>query len=293
MNVRTARKESYHMKKVRIIIDSTCDLPFEIKEKLTVVPLTVRFGEDEYVDGVTIDYKEFYEKLIECDTLPSTSQATVYAFTDVFAEAVSAGEQVVALTISSKLSGTHHSAVTAAADFPDDVFVVDARNVSLGIGILAMLALRLAEEGISAAEIAAILTAERENVCVVALFDTLEYLKKGGRISSTAAMAGGILSLKPVITVRDGEIAVLGKARGSRQGNNFLIKEIEAAGGIDFSMPLLLGYSGLSDHLLLKYKEDSTSLWQPDMDDLPITTIGSVVGTYAGPGAIAVAFFKK
>ena len=281
------------MKKARIIIDSTCDLPSDIKERLTVVPLTVRFGEEEYIDGVTIDYKQFYEKLIECDTLPSTSQATAYAFTEVFREAVEAGEQVVMLTISAKLSGTHHSAVTAAADFPGDIFVVDGCNVSVGTGILAMLALRLADEGKSAAEIAAILEEQKEKVCVVALFDTLEYLKKGGRISSIAAMAGGILSIKPVITIRDGEVAILGKARGSRQGNNFLIKEIEAAGGIDFSMPLLLGYTGLSDHLLQKYKDDSASLWQDGTDHLDVTTIGSVVGTYAGPGAIGVSFFRK
>ncbi len=281
------------MKKVRIVIDSTADIPADTKARLTVVPLTVRFGEEEYIDGVTIDYKEFYEKLVESDTLPSTSQATAYAFTQVFEEAVATGEQVVALTISSKLSGTHHSATTAAAEFPGDIYVVDARNVSIGSGVLAELALRLAEQGKTAAEIAAVLESEKENVCVVALFDTLEYLKKGGRISATAAMAGGILSLKPVITIRDGEVATLGKARGSRQGNNFLIKEIEAAGGVDFSKPLLLGYSGLSDMLLRKYMDDSAFLWQEHTSALRTTSIGSVVGTYAGPGAIAVAFFRN
>lgn len=281
------------MKKVRIIIDSTADLSAELKDKLTVVPLTVRFGEEEYIDGVTIDSRHFYEKLIESDTLPTTSQATVYAFSEAFRRVTEAGEQAVVLTLSHKLSGTHHSAVTAAADFPGDIFVIDTANVSIGTGILAMLALRLVEEGRSAAEIAAELAAARERISVIALFDTLEYLKKGGRISSAAAMAGGILSIKPVVTIRDGEVAVLGKARGSRQGNNYLIKEIEAAGGIDFSMPVLLGYTGLSDLLLNKYKEDSANLWRSHRDELPTACIGSVVGTYAGPGAIAVAFFKK
>ncbi|MBQ1237181.1 MAG: DegV family protein, partial [Oscillospiraceae bacterium] len=128
---------------------------------------------------------------------------------------------------------------------------------------------------------------------IVALVDTLEYLKKGGRISKTVALAGSVLNIKPVLSVVDGEIRLLGKARGSKQGNNLLVQEIEKAGGVDFSRPVLLGYTGLSDAMLLKYIDDSRHIWQEGLQHVRYTLIGSVIGTHAGPGAVAVAFFKK
>ena len=279
--------------KVRIIVDSTADVSAAIQSRLTVVPLTVHFGAEEYIDGVTITRKEFYEKLIESDVLPSTSQATPAAFESVFAEVTANGESAVALTISSKLSGTYQSAMIAAQEYPQNILVVDSLSAATGIGILAELALQLADSGMAAADIAARLAEERENVCLIALLDTLEYLKRGGRISKTAAFAGGILSIKPVISLRDGEVAMLGKARGSKQGNNLLVKEIEAAGGVDYAKPVLLGYSGLSDVLLQKYIEDSAFLWEGRLPKLQIAQVGSVIGTHAGPGAIVATFFKR
>lgn len=278
---------------VRIVVDSTADIIPEVRDRLTVVPLTVHFGEEEYVDGVTITHKQFYEKLVECDVLPTTSQPTPEAFADVFRRAEAADEQVVVLTVSSKLSGTCQSATIAAADFPGRVWVVDTQSVAIGVGILAELALQLTDEGLDAPAIAARMEIEREKVRVIALLDTLEYLKKGGRISKTVAFAGGILSIKPVITLEGGEVAILGKARGSKQGNNLLITEIQKDGGVDFSKPLMLGYTGLSDALLEKYVLDSGELWDGHGDCIRSTIIGSVIGTHAGPGAIAAAFFKK
>ena len=278
---------------VRIVVDSTADVTDEIRAKLSVVPLTVHFGEQEYVDGITINHKQFYEMLVETDVLPTTSQPSPDAFAQVFRQAQEAGEQVVALTVSSKLSGTCQSAMIAAADFPDSVWVVDTKTVAIGCGILAELAVRLKEEGLSASEIVARLEEERENIRVIALLDTLEYLKKGGRISKTIAFAGGLLSIKPVVTIQDGEIHILGKARGSKQGNNLLVTEIQKAGGVDFTKPLMLGYTGLSDALLEKYVLDSGALWDGHGDCIQSTPICSVIGTHAGPGAIAVAFFKQ
>ncbi len=278
---------------VRIVVDSTADVSDEIRAKLSVVPLTVHFGEQEYVDGITINHKQFYEMLVETDVLPTTSQPSPEAFAQVFRQAQEAGEQVVALTVASKLSGTCQSAMIAAADYPGTVWVVDTKTVAIGCGILAELAVRLKEEGLSAPEIVARLEEERENIRVIALLDTLEYLKKGGRISKTAAFAGGLLSIKPVVTIQDGEIHILGKARGSKQGNNLLVTEIQKAGGVDFSKPLMLGYTGLSDALLEKYVLDSGALWDGHGDCIRSTPICSVIGTHAGPGAIAVAFFKQ
>jgi len=165
--------------------------------------------------------------------------------------------------------------------------------VAIGTGILAEYALGLIEQGLSAPEIVEKLMKKRDDVCVIAMLDTLEYLKKGGRISATAALAGSILNIKPVITLKDGKIEVLGKARGSRQGNNLLVQMIEKTGGIDFTLPILLGYTGLSDELLKKYMADSAHLWQNGTEALATTCIGSVIGTHAGPGAIAAAFFRR
>ena len=278
---------------VRIIVDSTADLNEAIRHRLTVVPLTVHFGDEEYVDGVTITHKEFYEKLIESDVLPHTSQATPAAFEAVFEEVAAAGDTAVVLTLASKLSGTYQSATIAAADYPGSIFVVDTTTAAIGAGILAELALRLVDEGLSAEAIAHRIEEERENLCVIAMLDTLEYLKRGGRISKTVAFAGGLLAIKPVVCLKDGEIVILGKARGSKQGNNLLVSAIENVGGVDFEKPLLLGYTGLSDLLLQKYIEDSKALWEEGTDELHTTVIGSVIGTHAGPGAVAVAFFKK
>ena len=276
---------------VRIVIDSTTDVTESVKKHLTVVPLTITFGDQQFTDGVTITHRTFYEKLIESDVLPTTSQPAPDAFARVYEEARRVGDDVVVLTISSKLSGTYQSACIAAQEDPDHVYVVDSKTVTLGAGILAERALQLAQSGMSAADIAHQLEIERENVRLIALLDTLEYLKRGGRVSKTVAFAGGLLSIQPVICVREGVVEILGKARGSRQGNNLLVKEIQSAGGADFGRPLLLGYTGLTDVLLQKYIADSAFLWEDHATELPQTVVGSVVGTHAGPGAVAVAFF--
>ena len=278
--------------KTRIIVDSTADLVEGFKDRVTVVPLTVSFGDEEYIDGVTIDNKTFYEKLVESDVLPTTSQANPDAFMQVFEKVEEAGEEAVVIALASKLSGTYQSAMIAAGDF-DNIYVVDAGNVAVGTGILVEYACQLLDQGLSAKEIAGKLEEVKEKVVIVALLDTLEYLKKGGRISKTVAFAGTVLNIKPVVSVADGEINMLGKARGSKMGNNLLVQEIEKAGGVDFSKPVLLGYTGLSDALLVKYIEDSKHIWGEGLKEVRYTTIGSVIGTHAGPGAIAVAFFKN
>lgn len=276
----------------QIIVDSTADLLPQYKERVRVVPLTVHFGEEEYLDGVTIDHKTFYEKLIESDTLPTTSQAIPNDFARAFEEVKAAGDSAVVITLSSKFSGTYQSAMIAAQDY-ENIYVVDSGSVAVGSGILTELALRYQAEGLDAKTIAERLEQEKDKVLIVALVDTLEYLKKGGRVSKTVAFAGAVLNIKPALSVSDGEIRILGKARGSKMGNNLLAQEIEKAGGIDFTRPVLLGYTGLSDVLLLKYMEDSRHMWEENLVSPEYANIGSVIGTHAGPGAIAVAFFKK
>lgn len=278
---------------LKIVLDSTTDLVPELAGKFEIVPLTVNFGEEEFIDGVTITREEFYAKLIESDVIPTTSQATPEAFEKAFGKIVENGDEVLCITVASKLSGTYQSACIAAEEFPGKVKVIDSKSVAIGSAILAEYALSLFEKGFSTEEIEAEVLKKREDIIIVALIDTLEYLKKGGRLSKTAAFAGSLLNIKPVVSVEDGEINILGKARGSKQGNNFLVKEIEKAGGVDFSMPLLLGYTGHDPYMLEKYKEDSRFIWEGNVENIRETCIGSVIGTHVGPGAVAVAFFRN
>lgn len=277
---------------VRIIVDSSTDVAEAYLNRIQVVPLTLRFGEEEYYDGVTIHKEEFYRRLVESDELPTTSQATPASFDQVFREVAANGDSAVVICLSSKLSGTYQSACIAAESY-DNIYVVDSQSVAIGTGVLAQYAVDCADAGISAREIAQKLEKKKVDVTVIALLDTLEYLKKGGRISKTVAFAGGVLNIKPVVTVQDGVVALIGKARGSRNGNNLLVEKINQSGGVDFSLPVLLGYTGLNSALLDKYVEDSRGLWAEELDAIPKTLLCSIIGTHVGPGAVAVAFFRK
>ena len=280
---------------VKFIIDSGADiLPQECK-KLNIIhlPLKVIFGQREYNDAVDLSHREFYEKLVESDIMPTTSQVPLGDFADACQQVAAAGDTAVIVTISGKLSGTYQAACIAASEYPDRIFVVDSESVSLGTRILVQHGLALREQGVPAREIAQQLDIQKKKIRVMALVDTLEYLKKGGRISATVAIAGSLLSIKPVIAIEDGAVAMVGKARGSRQGNNLLRQLIEKCGGINFTMPFCLAYSGLSDALLQKYIADSAELWQGYTAQLPIATVGCTIGAHAGPGAVDVAFFEN
>ncbi len=278
---------------VRIITDSGFDVPDASDARLTVLPLSITFGDTTYADGVDLTNDRFFELLIESDELPKTSQATPYAYTQIFERVRAAGDEAVVITLSSGLSGTYQSALTAAADYPE-VHVVDSKSVTIAQGILVQYALRLVDEGHTAAEIASMVESARERLVLLALLDTLEYLKRGGRIPKSVGTIGELLSIKPVVGVRDGEVVMLGKARGSKNGRNLLHQEVEK-NGIDFTMPVLIGYSGLSDKLLRKYLEDNRAIWEDKVaeEDLPITSVGATVGTHVGPNAIALAFFRR
>ncbi len=280
---------------IRIITDSASDISQERAKEwgIKVIPMKVRFGEEEFLDGVTLPYNIFYEKLVETDQIPKTSQIPPFEFQEIFEEAVSAGDEVVCMTLSSGVSGCYQSACIAADDFGDKVHVIDTRQFCIAEYILVKRAVKLRDEGKSAAEITEIIEKEKTEARVISVFDTLEYLKLGGRISSAAAIAGGVLSIKPVITIEDGVVQVVGKARGSKNGNNMLKQYITKDGGIDFDKPLCLAYSGLSDDMLKKYIEDSKEHYEGHEDSLEIAHVGAAIGTYAGPGAIAVAYFPK
>lgn len=276
---------------IQIITDSSSDITSPDRPDLTVLPMKITFDDSEYLDGVNLTHKEFYEKLIECDSLPVTSQIPPYEFEVAVRKALETRDYVIIITLSGKLSGTWQSACIAAREFEGRVFVVDSENATVGERALVEYALHLKDSGMDAASIAATLEKEKKNIRLIALLDTLEYLKKGGRISKTAALAGSVLSIKPVVGVVDGEVVMLGKARGSKQGNNLLAQHIKESGGIDFQKPYFLGYTGLSDSLMQKYIADSEALWKDHTESLPVATVGGTIGTHVGPGGIAVAYF--
>lgn len=275
----------------RIITDSASDIVDFPNPNLTVLPMTVAFGSTVYHDGVDLTHERFYDLLVESDELPSTGAVSPGVFAQAYDEAQAAGEDVVVVTLSSKVSATWQSA-RIAAEGRDGVQVVDSLNSCIGERVLVEYALMLVERGLSAADIAARLERARSRVHMLALLDTLEYLRRGGRIGSAAAAAGALLALKPVITMTDGEVELLGKARGSKNARNLLV-ELVGEHPIDFAMPFCLAYTAGGEAMLKKYVRDSSDLWEGIVDALPICSVGATIGTHAGPGAIAVAYFSQ
>ena len=280
---------------VKIMIDSAADIGKEEADKLGIlmVPMIITIGEEDFYDGIDLTPNSFYEKLIESAVLPKTSLINAFRWEEAYKEHLGAEDELIVITISSKLSGTYRSAVEAADKFNGRVHVIDSLNAAVGERLLCLHALDLAKKGLSASEIVASLEANKTKIKVIALVGTLEYLKKGGRISPAVAFAGELVALKPVVGVVDGEVKLLGKAMGSKKGNNLLNKLIQESNGIDFSMPYGTLWSGLSTALLDKYIEDSSALWANETDTMPRYPIGATIGTHVGPGAIGFAFFEK
>lgn len=276
--------------RVKIIVDSTVDLTQDIRKQVSaVVPLCVRFGDKEYKDGVTITAEKFYEMLVSSEELPTTSQPTPADFADAYAKATADGSEVVVITISSRLSGTYQSATIAAEDFEGKVFVLDSRTAAIGSGVLAAYALELVEQGLTGEEILNTLIEARKKVRLYAMVDTLEYLKKGGRLNAAVAVVGGLLNIKPLICLDDGEIKMVGTARGLKKAYAMLTQEASGNGGVDRSMPVMLAYTGGSDENLRKYMEENAQMWAPDTKT---AIVGATIGVHVGPGAVAASFFS-
>ena len=280
---------------VKILIDSAADISQNESEQLGIymIPMEVRIGDEQYYDGVDLLPRQFYEKLIESDELPRTSQINPFRFEEAYEKLTKNGDQLVVITISSKLSGTYHSAIQAAEKYIGKVFVVDSMSAAIGERLLCRYARRLVKDGLTAEQVVESLEREKGKICVMAVLGTLEYLKKGGRISPTVAFAGEMLSIKPVVSIAGGEVKLVGKALGSKKGNNLLNRLVEEKGGIDFSMPYGTVYSGLDKTMLEKYIRDSAVLWVDHADSIPSYELGGTIGAHIGPGAIGVGFFTK
>ena len=279
---------------VKFIIDSASDmLPGECKKLGVVhVPMTVRFGEKEFSDSVDLSHKKFYKMLTSgTEAHPTTSQVPPATWAAAMESVVNAGDTAVVITLSSKLSGTYQSACIAAEDFEGKVFVVDSMTATMGERLLLLYGLELAGEGLDAAAIAARLDAAKGKIRLFGRIDTLEYLKKGGRISGAAAVVGTMLNIKPIIAVRNGVVENVGKARGPKAADRQVRELVANAGGIDFSKPMCAAYSGLDDDNLQNFLAESTEMLCDT--ELPTVSIGCVIGAHVGPGAVAVGFFHN
>lgn len=282
---------------VKIIVDSASDITVAFAEKHNIgfVPLKTSLGGQEYRDGIDIVPDEFYDKLVANKELAHTSQVNEAEFKAAFEEEVSNGDEVIVITLSSGLSGTYQSAVLAASNYPGKVFVVDSLSATAGEQVLIERAIALCEEGKTAAEIYTELDELRKKVRLFVRFETLEYLKRGGRISKTSAFVGGMLGIRPILTLNgEGKLETVGKARGVRQSHKMMNDSIAACGGIDMTMPVVITYAGqLNDGSVERYLNDSAELYAEKKDTLTIGQLGCVIGTHTGPGAIVVAFVPK
>ena len=279
---------------IRILTDSASDiLPAEAEQlDVTVIPLNVTLEDGTILrDGVDMTPSAYYEILAGCRKLPTTSQPSPELFENFFLEAAAAGDEVIGIFLSHALSGTYQCA-KLAADMAnvDNVLFVDSGHVCLSEALLVRLAVQLRDSGKTAGQIAAILEHAKEHLHLVAAIDDLKYLRKGGRLPAAVAVAGGMLGIKPLITIQDGKVAMAGKARGLPGAYVALFKKVEEMGGISPAFPALAGYTVSPREVtpIQTYLRDNLQ-----QEDLLVRQIGCVIGTHAGPGAFGIAFFDK
>lgn len=277
---------------IKIMTDSTCDLTLERRAQLgvEVVPLSVHFGPESFLDGETISNKEFYERLRKADALPTTAQVNPEEFARRFRAHVDNGDEVVGIFLSALLSGTCQSA-SIARDMVDEdrIHVVDSGTVTFALGLLVEVACTLRDQGKSAKEIADEIRRVLPRVRILAVVDTLKYLKMGGRISGAAAVVGGMLGITPILAVKDGVVESPAKTRGRKAAFNWMDKCLLEE-PVDASLPVAFGHSDAPEALQDTIAHFTALLGGAKSE---ISNIGSVVGTHAGPGAAGIAYFVK
>lgn len=277
---------------VRIITDSTSDIPNSAQKELgiDIIPLSVIFSGREYADGIELTNEQFYDMLSNSISLPTTSQVNPEGFYSLFKSYIEAGDSVVGIFISDKLSGTYGSAVTAKEMVgSDDIHLLDSKSCSFGMSILVHQAIKLRDSGVGAKEIINELTQMRDKLKFYAMVDTLKYLKLGGRLSTTEALVGGMLHIKPMIAVIDGEVKSVGKVRGYKSAYGWLLEKLKQEGH-DTRYPLGFGHTNSPEALagFIAHINKTIPVKAP-----VIREIGAVIGAHAGPGCMGIAFIAK
>ena len=278
---------------IRIITDTTCDLPADIvkKHKIIVVPLKVIFGDKEYVDGVDITKDEFYKKLSETEELPSTAQVNPDEFATVFKKVLDSGDEVVGIFIGSKLSGTYQSAFIAQNQLKSDkISLVDTETISITSMHTVLKAVELVKAGKSRTKIVSEIEAMKRHCRLYFIVDTLKYLKKGGRLKASAATIGEVLKVKPILTISDGLVDTASKARGSKKAFIEVARLIHDSKQTLNGKRVIIGHTNAPENLAT-FKAWIEKHYSPT--EIIQTDIGSVVGTHAGPGAVALSFVEE
>jgi fatty acid kinase fatty acid binding subunit len=275
---------------IAVVTDSTCDTSPEIAKAggVRIVPLTVRFGDEQFRDGVDITAKEFYERLTTGTSTPSTSQPSPEAFSSCYKELLDGGaDGIVSVHISGQLSGTLQSATLAARDFPGKVEVVDTASVSAGLQMAVDAASKAAHAGADLAGVAAAASSTAERGGLFVLLDTLTYLQRGGRIGKAQAFMGGLLNVKPVLQIKEGLVHPESRVRSRSQGMARLVELVSQSGPIESATIMYTTTPDLAEELRPRIQAVVG-----DGVEVKIGEIGPVVGTYGGPGALGVAFVR-
>lgn len=274
---------------IRIITDSTSDIPLEDQKDLgiDIVSLSVIFDDKKYTDGVDLKKAEFYDMLGKAEHLPTTSQVNPDGFQDLFKGYIDAGDDIIGIFISSKLSGTYQSACIVQQTLSSDrIYVVDSKSATFGLALLVYEAIKQRDKGVPAKDIYDNLMQLRDKIEFYAVVDTLKYLKMGGRLSSSAAVLGGMLNIKPIVSLVDGEVKSPDKARGQNAAFALIAKKLEERAP-DKNHPIIFGHSNSPKIMndFTKYISESQNV-APDS----ICEIGCVIGTHAGPGCVGLAY---
>ena len=276
---------------IRIITDSTADFSNEeaINYNIEVVPLLVNFGANFYRERIDITSEGFYERLMTAKELPGTSQPSPNDFLRIFHDACDKHDDVIVITISSKLSGTYQNCVLAQKlSQYDNIDIIDSLNTTLAQKCLVLQAIKMRDTGKSSKEIVEFLEARKKDATLLVYLDTLDYLVKGGRVSRVAGVAGEILGIRPVVTIKDGEVTMLGKERGRIKALNMILSIVNET-GIDYELPISYGYT-YPYETGVEFKEFFVNNGFPEAD---LTAVGAVVGTHGGPKAGGIGYFKK
>jgi DegV family protein with EDD domain len=275
-----------------IVLDSTSDFP-EAAERfpnMRVVPLYVTFGSESFKDHVDIGSQDFYQRLQDAPTLPTTSQPTPQDFVDAF-EQLAGYERIYALQLSAKLSGTFQSSVLAAAELGGDrIRVVDTETASLAVGLLALAIQRRLARGTSDDELVALIDRFKRDNGVVFTVGTLEYLQKGGRIGRAQALAGTILNVRPILSIDDGVIHPIGKVRGRQKALEEFGRVF--AGATKNAPDLRIAIAHADAPEWIDVLTDLVAKARPQAEIELVENLGAVVGTHAGPGAVGFFWFQ-
>lgn len=278
---------------IRIVIDSTSDVTEDIinRYNLKMVPLTVNFENESYLDKVELSSSEFFEKLIKAEKLPTTSQVNPGSFVEAFSEILLDGDQVLGIFLASELSGTYDSARIAKDMIgSDNIRIIDSKNVCLGTFALILEAIELVNQNKTIDEIVDELEKVKDKIVAVAGLDTLKYLEKGGRLSKGQAMVGSLLNIKPVLEIKDGKLSVIDKVRGKNKTIKWFDEWIEKNNYDLSDKTVLLFYAQNYDQLkaLRETIEEKHKI-----KNIIEQEIGAVIGTHAGPGVLGIGFLNK